>query len=261
MRTTKPQAGDGGDPATGRAAGADGRGVAAALRLDQRTHLDGGRYRVVLRNYGDGLGEIGWSFIPSRGAIKAGRGESEHRNQNRDRAMRRARSRLRQLILATKADHRVLLAISNLISPFVYRYVQASVKESRKVNAVVALSDLASKLQCGSAGSTQGKHARRRIQASEKFMLLKNTFHASNKYRGRERTLEHLFTHLEQTVRAIPFCSINVNNVAESRILSWKKFFEIPALIQPHRMGILNAQVGANRPNHGSYSRMAAPYD
>ena len=27
-----------------------------AVRLDQRTHLDSGRYRIVLRDYGGGLG-------------------------------------------------------------------------------------------------------------------------------------------------------------------------------------------------------------
>ena len=35
----------------------------AAVRLDQRTHLDSGRYRIVLRDYGGGLGEIGWSEV------------------------------------------------------------------------------------------------------------------------------------------------------------------------------------------------------
>ena len=95
------QTNDGGGDAVGRAAGADRRGDAAAVRLDPRTHLDGGRYRIVLRDYGGGLGEIGWSFIPVNVPGKAGRGESKSAEDNRDRATRRARSRLRHLILDT----------------------------------------------------------------------------------------------------------------------------------------------------------------
>ena len=40
-------------------------GGAAAHRLEKRTHLDQAQYRVTLRNYGNGLGEVGWSFIPA----------------------------------------------------------------------------------------------------------------------------------------------------------------------------------------------------
>ena len=90
----------------------------AAVRLDQRTHLDSGRYRIVLRDYGGGLGEIGWSFIPNRVPSKAGRGESENAAGNRDRAVRRARSRLRQLILATRADHLLTLTYRNNVTEF-----------------------------------------------------------------------------------------------------------------------------------------------
>jgi hypothetical protein len=101
-----------------RAAGADGPGGAAAFRLDQRTHLDSGRYRIVLRDYGGGLGEIGWSFIPNRVPSKAGRGESENAEANRDRSARRARSRLRQLILATRADHLLTLTYRSNVTDF-----------------------------------------------------------------------------------------------------------------------------------------------
>lgn len=31
-------------------------GEAAAVRLEKRTHLDEGKYRITLRNYGEGLG-------------------------------------------------------------------------------------------------------------------------------------------------------------------------------------------------------------
>ena len=93
-------------------------GGGAAARLDQRTHLDSGHYRIVLRDYGGGLGEIGWSFIPSRVPSKAGRGESENAEANRDRAVRRARSRLRQLILATRADHLLTLTYRNNVNEF-----------------------------------------------------------------------------------------------------------------------------------------------
>jgi hypothetical protein len=89
-----------------------------AGRLDQRTHLDSGRYRIVLRDYGGGLGEIGWSFIPSRVPSKASRGKSENAEANRDRAARRARSRLRQLILATRADHLLTLTYRGNVTDF-----------------------------------------------------------------------------------------------------------------------------------------------
>jgi hypothetical protein len=89
-----------------------------AVRLDKRTHLDSGRYRIVLRDYGGGLGEIGWSFIPNRVPTKAGRGESKSAEDNQDRAARRARSRLRQLILATRADHLLTLTYRGNVTDF-----------------------------------------------------------------------------------------------------------------------------------------------
>ena len=59
-----------------------------AVRLDKRTHLDEGHYRVVLRHYGEGLAEIGWSFVPSSAMPKAARGKSHAAFENRDRASR-----------------------------------------------------------------------------------------------------------------------------------------------------------------------------
>lgn len=49
---------------------------------------------------------------------KAGRGESKSAVDNRDRAERRARSRLRQLILATRADHLVTLTYRGNVTDF-----------------------------------------------------------------------------------------------------------------------------------------------
>lgn len=99
------------DPPAPRDSGA-GRGGAAAHRLDKRTYLDSeqGRWSVVLKDYGQGLGEVGWSFVPNlKPRVKACRGESEVQELNQDRASRRARSRLRQLILASGTDHLLTL--------------------------------------------------------------------------------------------------------------------------------------------------------
>lgn len=93
-------------------------GGAAAPRLEKRTHLDEARYRIILRNYGDGLAEIGWSFIPASRPSKAIRGESGKRDENESRAIRRARSRLRQLILAACADHLLTLTYRENVTDF-----------------------------------------------------------------------------------------------------------------------------------------------
>lgn len=90
----------------------------AAVRLDQRTHLDEARYRVILRNYGGNLAEIGWAFIPALVPTKSSRGTSEQAEQNRDRAVRRARSRLRHLILATRSDHLLTLTYRRNVTDF-----------------------------------------------------------------------------------------------------------------------------------------------
>lgn len=89
-----------------------------ALRLDKRTYLDSGRYRVILRAYGDGLAEIGWSFIPVGVPAKSGRGEAADREQHEERAIRRARSRLRQLVLAGRADHLLTLTYRANVTDF-----------------------------------------------------------------------------------------------------------------------------------------------
>jgi hypothetical protein len=80
----------------------------AASRLDKRTHLDA-RYRVTLRHFAPGLAEIGWSFVPSAVGMKSARGTSALSLQNQDRAARRARSRLRHVVLALRADHLLTL--------------------------------------------------------------------------------------------------------------------------------------------------------
>ena len=116
---------DGGSAAPpARSGSEDGRGGEAAPRLDKRTHLDNrtkrdqGRYSIILRNYGQGLGEIGWSFVPSLIPKKSGRGLSEDRDAHEDRAIRRARSRLRQLILSTGADHLLTLTYRENVTDF-----------------------------------------------------------------------------------------------------------------------------------------------
>lgn len=89
-------------------------------RLDKRTYLDQkeGRWQAVMHDYGDGLCEIGWSFVPSVVVGKAGRGESVARDVHEMRAVRRARSRLRQLVLSAKADHLLTLTYRANITEF-----------------------------------------------------------------------------------------------------------------------------------------------
>ncbi len=117
-----------------RSTSADGRGGAAAPRLDKRTYLDReqGRWKATLRDYGGGLCEVGWAFIPSLKPIKAARGESEERTLHADRAARRARSRLRQLALASKADHLLTLTYRANVTD----YGQASDDLSRFIRRV-----------------------------------------------------------------------------------------------------------------------------
>jgi len=97
----------------------EAEGGAAAPRLEYRTHLDEARYRISLRNYGYGMAEVGWSFIPaSLPKVKAGKGNSQLRDENEVRAIRRARSRLRHLILASRADHLLTLTYRENITEF-----------------------------------------------------------------------------------------------------------------------------------------------
>ena len=60
-------------------------GEADALRLEKRTNHNTGRYKIMLTDYGNGLGEIGWSFIHSYQPNKAARGFSENKELNQDR--------------------------------------------------------------------------------------------------------------------------------------------------------------------------------
>jgi hypothetical protein len=55
------------------------------------------------------MAEIGWSFVPVVRPIAAGKGKSDFRELNEQRAVRRARSRLRKLLLTAKADHLLTL--------------------------------------------------------------------------------------------------------------------------------------------------------
>ncbi len=100
--------------------GASAPGSEAVPRLDKRTYLDRekGRWRIVLRNYGDGLCEIGWSFVATVVMGKAGRGESEQRLLHEDRASRRARSRLRQLVLTANANYLLTLTYRANVEDF-----------------------------------------------------------------------------------------------------------------------------------------------
>lgn len=84
-------------------------GEADALRLEKRTKPNTGKYRITLTNYGNGLGEIGWSFIHTYQPNKAKAGESLNRELNIERSVRRARSRMRKVILATNANHLLTL--------------------------------------------------------------------------------------------------------------------------------------------------------
>lgn len=93
-------------------------GGAAAVRLDKRTHLNEASYRITLRNYGNGLGEIGWSFRPTLKPNKAAKGSSENREENESRAVRRAKSRIRQRILAAQADHLLTLTYRENVTDY-----------------------------------------------------------------------------------------------------------------------------------------------
>jgi len=93
-------------------------GGASAPRLEKRTHLNTGNYRIKLKDYGDGLAEIGWSFVPAAVPSKCGKGSSTERVENDNRAVRRARSRLRHLILSAKADHLLSLTYRENIEDY-----------------------------------------------------------------------------------------------------------------------------------------------
>ena len=109
------------DPPAPRAQRGDGRdGEAFAPRLDKRTYLDKeqGKYSIKAHDYGGGLCEIGWSFVGSILVPKASRGEAEDRDVHEMRAIRRARSRLRRLVLSANADHLLTLTYRDNVTDF-----------------------------------------------------------------------------------------------------------------------------------------------
>ncbi len=134
MRTSEDQLGRGFAARPARSFSEDGRAAEAVPRLDKRTYLDReqGRWRIVLRDYGEGLCEIGWSFAATIVLGKAGRGESEQHEVHEDRAKRRARSRLRQLILAANANHLLTLTYRANVTD----YGQASADLGRFIRRV-----------------------------------------------------------------------------------------------------------------------------
>lgn len=101
----------------------DGRsgGEAAAPRLEKRTYSNihsTAKNRITLRNYGKGLVEVGWSFVGLSSTHKVARGLSTQRTQNEDRAVRRAKSRLRQLILSANLTHLLTLTYRENVTDF-----------------------------------------------------------------------------------------------------------------------------------------------
>jgi hypothetical protein len=121
--TSKNELGGSTDAPPARSASEDGRscGEAAALRLEKRTYSNTyttAKNRITLRNYGKGLAEVGWSFVGLSPSHKAARGSSEQRTQNEDRAVRRAKSRLRQLILSANLTHLLTLTYRENVTDF-----------------------------------------------------------------------------------------------------------------------------------------------
>lgn len=113
------QGGQGAPPAP-RAQRGGRRGGAADPRLDKRTYLDReqGKWSIKGYDYGGGLYEIGWTFVGSIIVAKAGRGESEDRDVHEMRAIRRARSRLRRLVLSANTDHLLTLTYRANVTDF-----------------------------------------------------------------------------------------------------------------------------------------------
>lgn len=101
--------------------GEESSGGAAAPRLEKRTYFNTqktGKNRITLRDYGNGLAEVGWSFVSAIPPSKAARGSSIKRDHNEDRAARRAKSRLRQLILSANLTHLLTLTYRENITDF-----------------------------------------------------------------------------------------------------------------------------------------------
>ena len=98
-------------------------GEADALRLEKRTNHNTGKYKITLTNYGNGLGEIGWSFVHSCQPNKAARGTSDSKEANQDRAARRAKSRMRKVVLSINADHLLTLTYRQNMMDFDQAYI------------------------------------------------------------------------------------------------------------------------------------------
>lgn len=93
----------------------------AVPRLDKRTYLDReqGKYKASLTDYGGGLCEVGWAFVPNLPRFNAtGRGLSVNRQENKDRAVRRARSTMRKKVLAYGLDHLLTLTYRENVTDF-----------------------------------------------------------------------------------------------------------------------------------------------
>jgi len=109
-----------GAPPAPRAQRGDGRDGAADPRLDKRTYFNQihRRWSIKGYDYGEGLCEIGWSYIRPPGGSKAERGKSDNRDAHELRAIRRARSHLRRLVLSANADHLLTLTYRDNITDF-----------------------------------------------------------------------------------------------------------------------------------------------
>jgi hypothetical protein len=116
-----------GEERRGSAAAAGGAPRDAAFRLDKRTHLDGAGYRASFIEYGDGLAEVSFGFASTPIVSKGIRGQSDNREENEDRAVRRARKLLRQKVLASGADHLLTLTYRDNVIEFVRASVDLSV--------------------------------------------------------------------------------------------------------------------------------------
>lgn len=126
------------DEAHGAAAGAAAAGGAtgdAAVRLDQGTYSDqvegrGSRraprayrgFRAKLIDYGEGLAEAAFAFIGECPPTRGVRGASPDREENEERAVRRAKAKVRQLCLSGRLDHLLTLTYRDNVTD----YAQAS---------------------------------------------------------------------------------------------------------------------------------------
>ena len=91
---------------------------AAAFRLEKRTHLHKSGFRGCFVDYGGGLAEVGFGFSSAVRRDKGQRGKSENREANEERALRRARTRLRRLVLASGASYLLTLTYRENVTDF-----------------------------------------------------------------------------------------------------------------------------------------------